>query len=45
VEVIINNTKFVLPVKIIYKGKEFWIKEGTKEGSGVYLNGQPPIKK
>ncbi len=41
-EIIINNTKLKLPVKVIYNGKEFWIKEGTKK-DGVYLNGQPPI--
>ena len=30
-----------LPVKIIYEGKEYWIKRATKT-EGIYLNAERP---
>jgi len=32
-----------LPVKIIYEGKEYWIKRATKT-DGLYMNNQPERK-
>lgn len=36
-----RNVNLELPVKIIFEGKEFWIKKATKT-SGIYLNSEPP---
>lgn len=40
-KVLVNGKEFELPLKIIFEGKEYWIKRATKT-NGLFMNSQEP---